>query len=149
MNLKKIAVAAAACALMFGSAAGSVIAVGPNWTLNVPQGIVFTCGGGNYPHTLQTVLEDTSTGNFTGTGNYDADPSYTWDITGNITGDNITFQLVYTGTGAGYTLNGAGTIASDGSISGSVDNNCEEFTMGPGAATAIVAVTSPTSKKLC
>lgn len=103
------------------------------WELNAPQGITFTCGGGSYCHTLLNV-EMLPDGDFTGDGWYNPNHSYTWDIDGNIDGDNITFHLVYTGSNSGYTLNGAGTIAPDGSITGTTDGNCSAFTMGAGAA---------------
>ncbi|HET7320474.1 MAG TPA: hypothetical protein VFI84_02725 [Candidatus Saccharimonadales bacterium] len=112
----------------------SAHAATPGWQLN-PSAIVFTCGGAPYGHHLNTVSENQSTGDFTGTGSYNADSSYTWNATGNVSDSNITFQIVYTGTNAGYTLNGVGTIASDGSVSGTVDGNCESFTMPAGSAT--------------
>jgi len=119
---------------------GSAHAATPSWKLN-PSSIVFTCGGSPYAHSLNTVTENQFTGNFTGTGSYIADPSYTWNAAGNVSGSNVTFQIVYTGNNAGYTLNGVGTIANDGSVSGTVDNNCESFAMPAGTATAF---SSPT-----
>ncbi len=113
-----------------------VLAVTPNWTLVAPTAINFTCGGGAYPHTLTTVSQDGS-GNLTGTGLYNPDPSYTWNLTGNISGNDITFTILYTGTAAGSVYNLTGTIASDGSISGTVDSNCQTFTMPAGSAVAI------------
>jgi hypothetical protein len=136
MNIKKILVGGVTGAIMAGLSVIPALAAA-NWTLTAPTSIVFTCGGGTYPHTLNTVSQD-SAGNFTGTGTYDPDHSYTWNITGNITGNSITYQLIYTGTNAGYTLGGTGTIASDGSISGTTDGNCESFNMSAGSAVAIV-----------
>ncbi len=98
-----------------------------NWTIEGQHAIVFTCGGGSYAHTL--------TNGFPGSGTYDPDPNYTWNMTGDITGDNITFNIFYTGTNAGYTLNGVGTIDSDGSISGTTDGNCQTFDMPEETAT--------------
>lgn len=115
-------------------ALGAAHAATPAWQLH-SSSIVFTCGGGQYGHTLSTVSENPSTGDFTGAGSYDADPSYAWNITGNVSDSNITFQVVYTGSNPGYTLNGVGTIASDGSVSGTVDGNCETFAMPAGTAT--------------
>jgi hypothetical protein len=103
------------------------------WMLNAPSGITFTCGGGSYPHTLNTVSQNAD-GSFTGTGSYNPDASYIWNITGSITDSNIAFTIVYTGSNAGYALNGVGTIGSDGSISGTVDGNCESFSTLAGAA---------------
>lgn len=140
--LKKYAIAATSATLLASLAVlpslaqvdrvpGPVV-TGP-WTLQAPTSIDFSCGGGTYSHTLDTVTNN-SDGSFTGTGHYNADNSYTWNITGNISGDNITFTVVYTGTNAGYTLNATGTIASDGSISGTTDGNCQTFSLGAGSA---------------
>lgn len=138
MNIKKILIGAAGAALMLGSAMpafAKVERVPGSWDLTAPNPIVFMCGGGEYDHTLNNVAVDLETGDFSGTGTYDPDNSYTWNINGNISGDDITFTLVYTGTGAGYTLHGVGVIAPDGSISGTVDNNCQTFSMPAGTAT--------------
>jgi hypothetical protein len=105
----------------------------PAWELTVPQEIDFTCGGGSYLHTLETV-NNLPNGDSTGTGYYNPNHSYTWDFDGNINGDDFTFTIVYTGISAGSIYNGTGTIASDGSISGSVDSNCQFFSMGAGSA---------------
>jgi len=119
---------------------GTAHAATPNWRLN-PSSITFTCGGSPYAHALNTVSENQFTGNFTGSGYYVADPSTTWNATGNVSGSNVTFQIVYATGNPGYTLNGIGTIANDGSVSGTVDNNCETFAMPAGTATAL---SSPT-----
>ena len=104
------------------------------WTLNAPATIDFTCGGGSYVHTLDTVVEDGG-GDISGTGHYNPNPGYTWDLTGNVTDSTLTFQIVYTGISAGSVYNATGTIAADGSISGTVDSNCETFDMPAGTAT--------------
>lgn len=141
---KKLLIGAAAGAIMFGSLAVSAFAAVPNWNITAPNSIVFSCGGGTYPHTLNTVSENLSTGDFSGKGTYDTDLSYTWDMTGNTTGNSITFQIVYTGASPGSIYNGVGTIASDGSISGTADSNCQTFSMPAGTATAIpAAITCP------
>src|SRR5579872_7228802 len=145
--IKKFLIGIASAVFMLGASIVPAFATVP-WSLTAPKPIVFSCGGTDYPHTLQSVLEDTSTGNFSGTGSYDTDTSYTWNINGNITGSSITFTILYTGTNAGYTLHGTGTIAGDGSINGTVNNNCQTFSMGPGSATAVV-VGPPTNKAQC
>jgi hypothetical protein len=137
MNIKKFLVGLVVGVLMVATSIVPAFAVA-NWTLTAPNALVFTCGGGNYPHTLLTVNQNPD-GTFTGTGHYDSDTTYLWNITGTITGDTITYQVMYTGANLGYTLNGTGTVANDGSISGSVDNNCQSFTMPAGTATAIQA----------
>jgi hypothetical protein len=42
----------------------------------------------------------------------------------------MTFTIVYTGTNAGYRLEGNGTINEDGSVEGEITyGNCQTFTM--------------------
>ena len=114
---------------LFGVVSAKVETVPGPWELTAPNPIVFTCGGTDYNHTLLDVNNDSTTGDFSGNGWYDPNHSYTWDITGNVSDDDITFTLIYTGTNPGYTLNGEGTIAPDGSISGTTDGNCQFFAM--------------------
>jgi hypothetical protein len=137
----KTALAITALSLAVGGAGGLSAAIlgtahaaAPSWQLN-PSSITFTCGGSPYAHTLNTVTENQFTGDFTGTGSYVADPSTTWDVTGNVSGSNVTFKIVYATGNPGYTLNGVGTVENDGSVSGTVDNNCETFAMPAGTAT--------------
>jgi hypothetical protein len=109
----------------------------PNWTVNAGSTIVFSCGGGSYAHTLDTVDEGTG-GDFTGTGFYNADPSYTWDAEGNISGDVFEITITYTGAGAGSVYNLTnGAVAPDGSVSGDSDSNCESFSMAAGSLTSV------------
>ena len=120
--------------VMLSTAHASVPTVPGGWQITAPSTVDFTCGGGHYIHTLDTVLQNSS-GSFTGTGHYNPDASYTWNASGNVTGDNLSFTITYTGTAAGSVYNLAGTIASDGSVSGVVDSNCQSFTMPAGSLT--------------
>lgn len=144
--MKKFLIGLASAAAGLALFAAPAFAVAATWNITAPRSIDFVCGGGTYNHTLLTVSEDPSTGYFTGTGQYDPDHSYTWNITGNTTSNNLTFTIVYTGSNAGYTLHGVGTIASDGSISGTTDGNCQTFTMPVGTA---VFIGLPTNKDQC
>jgi hypothetical protein len=137
MNIKKLAVGISAGALMFSAIVipafakvetvpGPVV-YGP-WTVNAPSTIDFVCGGGHYVHTLATV-NDLGGGNINGTGYYNPDHSYTWNMTGNVNINALNMQIVYTGTAAGSVYNLAGVIAPDGSVSGTSDSNCQTFTM--------------------
>jgi hypothetical protein len=65
--------------------------------------------------------------NFSGTGFYNTESSYTWNITGNVGGSNLTFQIVYTGSSAGYTINGTGTITGSNSLSGNATSPSQSF----------------------
>ncbi len=69
-----------------------------------------------------------TTGDFSGTGFYNANNSYTWTVTGNVSGSSFTFHIVYTGSNPGYTLDSTGPIASDGSLSGTTTGPGQTFT---------------------
>ena len=123
-----------------------------SWSVLGEHQVSFTCGGGQYNHTMVVSAEDLSTGNFSGTGYYNLNHSYTWNLTGNVNGNNVTFTVVYTGANAGYTLHATGTINQDGSVSGTTDGNCQTFVMGAGTAentvTRTAEITAPTAGAL-
>jgi hypothetical protein len=149
MKLQKNVLISSAVALVGAFAlAVPVFAASPNWTLNDPVGVTFMCGGSPYSHTLDSVTNNPD-GSFTGTGMYDANNAYTWSITGLVSGSSINFAIVYTGLNIGYTVNGVGTIAPDGSISGTADGNCQTFSMPAGSAMAIPVAVVPTDKNQC
>jgi len=72
-------------------------------------------GGTPYLHTMTidtvSIISPTNV-TFSGTGFYNADPSYTWTVTGSIVNGAISFHILYTGTGAGYTFDATGAAAS-------------------------------------
>ena len=103
----------------------------------------YTAGGGVYPHTMIINSFNPCTGAFSGTGYYNVDPTYTWTVTGTETGNTLTlaFSLLYTGTGAGYSVNAVGTIASCTSMSGTAkDSNSLAATWTLTKATLVVNV---------
>jgi len=133
--IKKLIVAGAVAGAIMATALPAFAKVEreEGWILNPDSPIVFTCGGSEYPHTLDTVSQDGGD-DFSGTGTYD-NGAHTWNIDGNISGDDLSFTIVYTTVNAGYTLNNLdGVIAPNGSITGSVDNNCESYVMPAGSA---------------
>ncbi|MDP2708544.1 MAG: hypothetical protein Q8O93_00615 [bacterium] len=77
---------------------------------------------GTYEHDL-IITEQNPDGTFTGTGGYPAGASTyltTETITGQITGNQISFTATYLGPyNPGYTASVSGTIAPDGTMSGS------------------------------
>jgi hypothetical protein len=84
---------------------------------------------GNYPHSMMINKMDLNTGDFSGTGNYNVNPSYTWTVTGNLTGSNVTFHILYTGSNAGYYVDATGTVAADGTMSGTAASGSgQQFT---------------------
>jgi hypothetical protein len=85
---------------------GAWLPVAGTYTLTV------SLGASDYVHTMtvdavHVISPHKST--FSGTGFYNADPSYTWDMTGSIVGSTIAFHILYTGTNAGYTFDGVGS----------------------------------------
>lgn len=102
-----------------------VFAAAPEWQLD-PGSTVYTlqhtctsvCAPGPYNHTMDVTSFDTTTGDFTATGFWNDDPSYTWTMTGNISQSAMNYVLTYTGTGAGFTTTATGSIDSDGDMSG-------------------------------
>lgn len=75
--------------------------------------------GGNWVHEMTiTIHEVFGSGDFLGTGFYKADPAYTWDVSGNVTGDAVSFYIDYTGSNPSYWVDAWGIIAPDGSMSG-------------------------------
>ncbi len=87
-----------------------------------------------YNHEVEITSQDAD-GYFTGTGTYPygaATPTYTEVITGQVVGDQVAMTTVY--TPGGYTATAIGTIAPDGTVSGSSPWNWE---MTEGTATSI------------
>lgn len=92
------------------------------WDLTGSYVIDLTCisgCSGVYTHTMNVTSMNLMTGNFSGTGYYNSDTSYTWTISGTIVGSMASSTIVYTGTNAGHKLTMTGAIASNGMMSGS------------------------------
>ena len=121
----------------------------PDWNITGTWNLDFNFGGGHYLHTMTVTTFNSTTGAFSGTGVY-SDPSYTWTVTGIVSGYDVTYHIVYTGTNAGYTVDVTGTIASGGtSMSGTWGNASQSGTWtGVGAATAVL-IGPPTDKDQC
>lgn len=115
------------------------VAASSSWDLTGSYTIVFTTGATAYTHSMTVSTMDVATGAFSGTGFYVADPTFTWNITGTVTGSTLSFTLVYTGNSPGYTVTGTGTIASDGTLAGAASDGTSNFTWATtsGAATAV------------
>ncbi len=149
MNIKKFLITTAAGALMLGAMITPAFATTPNWDITGNWSLDFDLGGGHYRHTMTVINFDPSTGAFSGTGVYNLDELYIWTVTGIVSGNNITYHILYTGTGAGYYSDATGTITSSTSMIGTWSdiNGASGTWTGTGTAKAIVG--SPTSKDQC
>ena len=101
------------------------------WDLRGEYVIDFTCTSGCsgvYTHTMDIESITVPSGAFSGTGYYNADHSYTWNVNGTLTGTALTFTILYTGSNSGYTVNASGAIASDGTLSGTATGPGQTFT---------------------
>jgi len=112
------------------STVGTAFAATPNWNITGTWNFDFNLGGSHYLHTMTVTNFDPITGAFSGTGVYVPDSSYTWKVTGVVSGDTISFTIVYDSTSPnpGYTVTGTGTITSATSMSGTATGPGQEFT---------------------
>jgi hypothetical protein len=157
------ATVAAIAGLLLGSvpaAADTTTGTG-NWVLGGTYTLNFTCVSGCsgvWSHTMTISSFDSATGAFTGTGFCNAYPENTWNVTGTVTGNSVTYTIVYTGANAGYTVNGTGTIAADGSLSGTATAPGQSFNWASSGGLAMwvvpalpvpAALSGPTSPDQC
>jgi len=118
-----------------------------NWRLSGDYTITFTCTsgcGGDYVHTMNVSLYDNNDGTFSGTGYYNVNPSITWSVAGDVTGDTIEFSINY--NGSTYYVDADGTIAMDGTMSGTAVSATQAFNwaMSPNATfNRYAEITSP------
>ena len=100
----------------------------------LPADWTFVCGGSASTHQLDTLVKNAD-GTFVGTGHFTTDPSYTWDLSGTISGSTVTWEVTYTGSEAGFVYTGTGTISADGSLQSDVSpnvNSCTEVVTSGG-----------------
>ncbi len=122
-----LALAVAAIAFLF-IASTAVQAATPDWDVSGDWDVAFEYGGSEYVHDLS--LTQAANGTLTGAGGYPANAAHTFDwvlTSGSVSDDTIVFTADYTaGDGALdplTTLNASGTIAGDGSMSGTWSDN--------------------------
>jgi hypothetical protein len=89
------------------------------WRFDVTSTVFPDPPGPIYPKTMWLVLEDNA-GEITGYGGNDPYPlSHLWTVSGSVTGSDVSFQLTYTTSPlVGYVASFIGTIATDGTMSG-------------------------------
>jgi hypothetical protein len=102
---------------------GTAHAATPTWNLNGTYTLDFELGG-SYVHDATISGQDNS-GNFVVGGGYPAGGAYTfaWNGTGNVTGNSVTTSVDYSVGAVGTHMDMTGTIASDGSMSGTWTDN--------------------------
>ena len=119
-----------------------------------PQQLVFTYQGSQYAHSLNNgslKLVATSPDRllFTGSGSYNGQAGDTWAIKGQVKDAQVKFTITYNGTlDAGYSLTATGTVAKDGSASGtaeSSDNQSLTWAMPAGAFASVLHYVTPIS----
>ncbi len=76
-----------------------------------------------YPHTMEINAMDTTTGVFSGFGHFNPTPSITWTLSNGLetSAGAVTFHIAY--DSSSYTIDNTGTVASDGSISGTATSS--------------------------
>ena len=146
--MKKIIVSLLGLTLIFGLI--RIVGATESWNLQGNYIIDFTCTSGCsgvYSHTMNITSMNLETGDFSGTGFYNADHSYTWNVSGKVTGSDVSFKIVYTGSNAGYTVDVIGTIKSDGSMFGNANSSYQTFswltTSGTAKFNRYAKITSP------
>ena len=158
MNIKKMVISAATTALMFGSMVVPALAATPLWDVSGSWVVAFEYLGPVYAHDM--TLVQAPDGSLTGSGGHPAGGPhvYTWVLTsGSVSGNTIDFLADYTATADAVTpqttMHVVGTIAPDGTMSGTWTDNYQGGSRGgtwsstSGIATLIGFV--PTSKDEC
>ena len=110
---------------MFGSLAVGAFASNQDWNLTGNWKLDYSLDGVNYDTNLYDVTLSQTAGTLTGTGQYpDPGPySYAWDVAGSINGNTFTLTDTYTLGAVGTVMHMTGTVATDGTISGTWDDN--------------------------
>lgn len=130
--LQKFAGAMAALLLLAAPVAGAAAPpTNQTWDMRGTYTINFTCPNGcsppAVPHYVTITSDDFLTGVFSGSGYYVLDPSYTWNVAGNVLGDSLSMYILYTGTNPGYSVSVAGGIAPNGYLSGTATDSAGTF----------------------
>ena len=113
----------------------------PRWNVNGTYTIDFEYQGSHYVHDA-TITNQTQNGNYKISGGYPAGGpfTYAWNGTGKVNGNNVTNSVDYTVGAPGTHMDMTGTIASNGTMSGSWTDNLGgtrtgTWTTASGAAT--------------
>ncbi len=127
----KLTIGLSTIALLIGGSGGASLfiqstahALSPNWNTNGNYTFDFEYLGGHYVHDA-TISGQTAGGNYTINGGYPAGGphTYVWNGTGNVTGSTVTNSVNYTVGAPGTHMDMTGTIASNGTMSGTWSDN--------------------------
>ena len=145
-RMKKLLFFAVVFITLFAISAKPALAATPNWDVKGTWSLDFSLGESHYFHTMFVNSFNPITGVFSGTGIYTPDTSYTWTVTGTISGDDVTFDIHYTDTNAGYTSHVIGAITGATSMSGTWrdSGNASGTWIGTGTAKDITIPSVPT-----
>jgi hypothetical protein len=97
-----------------------------------------------YVFTMNIPQVDFKTGNFSGTGWFYPNPSYVWNVSGNVKGDHIAMTILYTRPGVPDVYKFEGTIDKNGVITGTETGLGQEFDW-----ITTLTVNLPTDKNQC
>jgi len=119
--------------------------------VNQPDALTFTYQGTSYAHTLDGGLKLAAVSperlNFRGTGEYTGQTGATWAIAGHLQGSKVSFVITYNGTlDPGYKVTANGTIASDGSASGTAKSSAGQaltWTLPAGSFQSVLHYVAP------
>ena len=133
-----------------------------NWTYAEPSSgvwapaagshaLVVTYQGSQYAHTLngglKLVAKSPERLAFSGSGEYNGQTGATWAISGQVAKGKIKATITYNGTlQPGYKVTFAGTVASDGSVSGTAESSQGQaltFTMPAGSFVSVLHYIAP------
>jgi hypothetical protein len=141
MNLKKIVASLIAGLFVFVALISPVFAVAP-WNVSGNYEVTFFLTGDTTPYTHHVTLSQTGI-TVTGDGGYPAigSESHHWNITsGTVTTNTINLTANYDLGAVGTTMSMTGTIASDGTVTGTWSDNFEGSRSGTWSITKGVSV---------
>lgn len=126
--------------LLFLTGLTTKVAAVENWNLSGTYVLTYTCIAGcvgDYPHTMNITVSNLEDGTFSGTGFYNTNPLYSWDVAGTVAGSTVDFVADYNNLNPSYELTATGTIAIDGTMSGTATSNTgQEFNWATTSGTA-------------
>jgi len=148
--MKKLLLLAGVLAALLLPGSAAAAPPPPDWNLLGTYTVTFTCHmacEGSYDHTMVITASDATTGAVVGHGVVIGLDEYTWDVTGQVSGSNVSMTFNWTGPNGMQVfnpMNMTGTIDANGGISGTaVDAMGREFTWVTTAGHA-VAIVKPT-----